>query len=153
MRAVRGRARYATHRRVASTFRDYPRHQSQNRHMDASDVRSFDMLKAAFEIDYSIWKEERQPWPYKRDGAGAQDIIQKWNAANRIARLSGGLPALTIPMERPPDDCLSCMRLISPMSANTSRLYYRWKVDRDEHSATTHVPEEDANEGNLNPLR
>jgi hypothetical protein len=29
---------------------------------------------------------------------GSQEIIKKWVAANRVARLSGGLPALTIQM-------------------------------------------------------
>jgi hypothetical protein len=37
--------------------------------MDAADVPAFDMLKAAFDIDYSLWKEERKPWPFKKDGS------------------------------------------------------------------------------------
>jgi hypothetical protein len=40
--------------------------------MNADHVRSFDMLKAAFDIDYRIWTKEVKPWPFKKDGSSRQ---------------------------------------------------------------------------------
>jgi hypothetical protein len=41
----------------------------RNVEMDPEHVRSFDMLKSVFEIDYRPWKEEVHPWPFRKDGS------------------------------------------------------------------------------------
>lgn len=37
--------------------------------MIADHVRSFDMFKASFDIDYKLWKKERSPWPFTKNGS------------------------------------------------------------------------------------
>jgi hypothetical protein len=37
--------------------------------MSGYEQGSFDMFKAAFDIDYELWREERQPWPFKKNGS------------------------------------------------------------------------------------
>jgi hypothetical protein len=37
--------------------------------MDADHVRSFDMLKAAFDIDYRPWKKEEKRWVFTKNGS------------------------------------------------------------------------------------
>ena len=42
--------------------------------MTAEDTRAFTMLKAAFDLDYYAWRDEREAWPFRLDGT---DRIKK----------------------------------------------------------------------------